>query len=101
LSKSFDGDLERAGLERGKLVEQRDDGDGVDGDGEELDTESEQPKVVEELVTSLLNDLQESPAKRYTKRERKRLSFEQVGYPQTDSLLVEAELLLKDEVVVV
>ena len=101
LSKSFDGDLERAGFERSKLVEQRDDDDRVDSDGEELDTESEQPKIIEELVTSLLDDLQESPAERNTECNRKRLSLEQVGDPQTDSLLVEAELLLKDEVMVV
>lgn len=101
LSKSFDSVLEWAGLERSKLVEQRDDGDRVDGDGEELDTESEQPKVVEKLVTSLLDNLQESPAERYAECERKRLSFEQVGYPQTDCLLVEAKLLLEDKVVVV
>lgn len=101
LSKSLDGDLERAGLERSKLVKQRDYDDGVDGDGEELDTESEQPKVVEELVASLLDDLQEGPAKGNTECNRKRLSLEQVGDPKTHSLLIEAELLLEDEVVVV
>lgn len=101
LGKSFDSVFERAGLERGKLVEKRNNDDGVDGDGEELDTESEQPEVVEELVTSLLDDLQESPAKWHTKGQGKCLSLEQVRHPQADSLLVEAKLLLEDEVMVV
>lgn len=101
LGKSFDSVFERTGLERGKLVEQRNNDDGVDSNSEELDTESEQPEIVEELVTSLLNDLQESPAKRDTKGQRECLSLEQVGHPQADSLLVEAELLFEDEVVVV
>jgi len=42
--------------ERGELVEERNDEDRVDGDGKDLDNEHEDPDVVEEALSSLLND---------------------------------------------
>lgn len=99
--QSFDAVLQRAGLERRELVEDRDDDDGVDGDGEELHAEREGPKVEEELVAGLLDDLEEGCTDWDTECQSEGLRFEHVGHPEAKRLLVEAEGLLEDEMVVV
>lgn len=60
LGQAFDIVLELALLERRKLVEQRENGDWVDGNHEDLETSDKDPEVEEELVSSLLNDAEET-----------------------------------------
>jgi hypothetical protein len=59
LGQILDALLQLAGLQGRELVEQREDSDRVDGNHEDLESSSEQPQIVEELVAGLLNDGQE------------------------------------------
>lgn len=96
-SESLDTGLELAILEGRQLVEQRQDSDRVDGDHEDLETSSEGPKVVEELVASLLNDSEETGEDRGCEDKGQELRLEQVGNEELGSLFVEAKLFFEDE----
>lgn len=99
--KVLDAGLEVAGLQRGELVEQRQDGDRVDGDGEDLDEDAEEPQVVEERVARLLDDLEHGADDGCAQHDAQHLALQDVRHPQLHRLLVEAELLLKHKGVVV
>ena len=100
-SKGFDSAAERPFGKGGEFVEDWDDDRGVDGDGEDLDDEHEEVDVVEELVAGLLDDGEEGRAEGEANDDAERLGFEEVGHPQLERLLVEAEFLFKHKVVVV
>lgn len=95
--KSFNLGLELTILKRRQLVEQRQNSNGVDGDHEDLESNDEEPQVVEELVTSLLDDLEETGEERRRKNEREGLGLDEIGDEELGRLLVETKLLLKDE----
>lgn len=97
LNASFDG----ARLERRQFVEHRQDNDWVDSNGKHLHHNAEQPEIVEELVSSLLNNLQECSQERTAERNSKSLTFQHIRNPKLERLLVETKLLLKDKSVVV
>ena len=101
LSQSFDGFFERSWFQWSKLVEKRHDGDRVDGDGEELYSQSKDPKVIEEGIAGLLDNLEECPTKRNTESKTQGLSLEHICKPKTNCLLIEAIFLFQDKVVVV
>lgn len=98
--KSLDLGLELALLERGELVEQRQDSNGVDGNHEDLETGGEGPEVEEELVAGLLDDLEETGQDGRSENEGQELRLENIGDEELGSLLVEAKLLLEDKSVV-
>lgn len=60
LRQGLDAVLELALLERRQLVEEREDGDGVDCDHEDLQAGGECPEVEEELVAGALDDCEEA-----------------------------------------
>jgi hypothetical protein len=95
--ESFNLGLELTILERRQLVEQRQNSNGVDGDHEDLESDDEEPQVVEELVTSLLDDLEETGEERRRENEGESLGLDEIGDEELRRLLVETELLLKDE----
>jgi len=99
--EGFDAVLERAGFEGRELVEDGDNDDRVDCDGEELHSQGEGPEVEEELVAGLLDDFEEGGAQGDAEGEREALCFEHVADPEGEGLLVEAEGLFEDEVIVV
>lgn len=92
--------LQLAGLQRRELVEQREDGDRVDGNHEHLESGAEQPQVEEELVARLLDDGQERGQDWRREDEGQQVRLEHVGHEELGRLLVEAELFLEDEGVV-
>ena len=79
LGQIFDALLQLAGFERRQLVEQREDGDRVDGDHEDLEAGSKQPEVVEELVARLLNDGQERRQDGRGENESQQVRLDQIG----------------------
>lgn len=72
-SKCFHASLQITRLERSELIEQREDRDRVNGNHEDLQTSSEHPEIVEEFVSGLLNDRQETGKDRWCKNERQHL----------------------------
>lgn len=98
--KSLDLGLELALLERGELVEQRQDSNGVDSNHEDLEAGGESPEVEEELVAGLLDDLEETGQDGRSENEGQELRLENIGNKELGSLLVEAKLLLEDKSVV-
>lgn len=96
-SESFNLGLELTILKRRQLVEQRQNSNGVDGDHEDLESNDEEPQVVEELVTSFLDDLEETGEERRRENEREGLGLDEIGDEELGCLLVETKLLLKDE----
>lgn len=90
-----------ARLKRGQLIEQRQDRDRVDSDSKDLDEDTEEPEVIEEAVTRLLDDLESRSQDRATDHNSQRLTLQNVRYPKLDGLLVEAEFFLEDERVVI
>lgn len=93
--------LQRSLLQRRQLVEQRQDEDRVDRDREDLNANPEQPEVIEEPVPGLLHDLEEDTENGCPQRDHQSLALQHVGDPQSECLLVEAELLLQDKGAVV
>jgi hypothetical protein len=98
--KRFNLGLELTVLERRQLVEQRQDSDGVDGDHENLESNDEEPQVIEELVTSLLDDLEETGKERRRKDKSESLGLDQICDKELGRLLVETEFLLKHKCLV-
>lgn len=101
LGKGLGLGLELALLERGKSVEQGEDKDGVDGNHESLEEDSEEAEVEEELVAGGLNDLQEGRKDRSAESEGEDLGLDEIGEEKSAGRLVEAELLLDIEGAVV
>lgn len=101
LGQVLNTSLDLTRLQRGQLVEQRQDSDGVDSDGEDLDKDSKEPQVVEERVTSLLNNLEDGADNRSSQNNAQHLTLEHIRYPKLEGLLVKPELLLQHESVVV
>lgn len=101
LGQVLDTGLDLTGLQRRQLVEQRQDDDGVDSNSENLDEDTEQPQIVEERVTRLLDDLEHSADDRCPQHDTEHLTLEHIRDPELQRLLVETELLLEDECVVV
>lgn len=101
LSKRLDPSLQLTRLKGRELVEQRQDNDRVDGDGKDLDEDSEQPEIVEERVPSPLDDLHHGADKRSTQHNAQSLTLQHVRNPELDSLLVEPEFLLQHERLIV
>lgn len=97
LSQALDAGLKCTRIQRRELVEEWQDGDGVDGDHENLEGGAEEPEVVEELVARLLDDLEEPGEDGRGKDECQHLRFQDVGNEELGCLLVEAELLLQDK----
>lgn len=101
LSEVLDTGLQCTRLEGRELVEQRQNDDGVDSDGEDLEEDSKEPQVVEERVIKLLHDLEHSTDDGSTENNSKHLSLEHIRDPKLEGLLVEAKLLLEHKSVVV
>ncbi len=93
----FDARFKWPRIEGRKLVEKGQDGNWVDGDHEHLKCSAEQPEIVEELVASLLDNLQEPRKNWWSEDESQHLGLEDVCNEELGSLLVEAELLLENE----
>jgi hypothetical protein len=101
LGKVLDTSLDLTRLQRGQLVEQGQKHNGVNSDGEHLDEDTKEPKVVEERVAGLLDDLEYGADNRSSQNYTQHLSLEHVRDPELEGLLVETELLLQHEGVVV
>lgn len=101
LSQVLDTGLEFAGLKRRELVEQRQNRNGVDSNGEDLEEDTEEPEVVVEGGVKLLNNLKNGSDNRSTQNNSEHLPLEHIRNPELDRLLVETELLLKHKRVVV
>lgn len=101
LGKVLDTSLDLTRLQRGQLVEQGQNHNGVDSDGEHLNEDTEEPKIVEERVTSLLDNLEHGADNWSSQNYTQHLSLEHVRDPELEGLLVETELLLQHEGVVV
>ena len=101
LGKVLDTSLDLTRLQRGQLVEQGQNHNGVDSDGEHLNEDTEEPKIVEERVTSLLDNLEHGADNRSSQNYTQHLSLEHVRNPELEGLLVETELLLQHECIVV
>jgi hypothetical protein len=97
----FDGFLQRARFERLEFVKQRNDEDGVDGDGDQADGKREDPEVVEEARPGLFDDGKHSSANWCPKGNGQSLSLELIHQPQVQRHLVESKGFLEHEVVVV
>lgn len=95
LGEAFDVVLELSLLEGRELVEQRQNGDRVDGDHEDLETSDEEPEVVEELVTSLLDDAEETGKDWRGEDKGENVGLDHIRNEQLGSLLVETKLLLE------
>lgn len=89
--------LQLAGLQGRELVEERKDGDGIDGNHEDLESSPEQPQVVEKLISGLLNDGQECGQNRRSEDESQQVRLDDIGHEELGGLLVEAELFLQHE----
>lgn len=100
LGQSLDSCLELARFQRRQLVKQRQNGDRVDGNHEDLEEGTEHPEVVEELVTSLLDDLEETSQDGRGKDDGEQLRLDEIRDEELGGLLVESELLLEDEGVI-
>lgn len=101
LGEVLDTSLDLTRLQRGQLVEQGQNHNGVDSDGKHLDEDTEEPKVVEERVAGLLDNFEYSTDNRSSQNYTQHLSLEHVRDPELEGLLVETELLLQHEGVVV
>lgn len=95
--KGLDLCLELTVLEGRQLVEQGQDGDGVDGDHEDLEGDDEEPEVVEELVARLLDDLEEAGEEGGCEDKGQELRLDEVRDEELGGLLVEAKLFLEDK----
>lgn len=100
LGQSLDSSLELARFQRREFVKQRQNGDRVNGDHEHLEEGTEHPEVVEELIASLLDDLEETSQNRRGKDDGEKLRLDEIRDEELGCLLVEPKLLLKDEGVV-
>ena len=101
LGKLLDTGLEFTRLEGRELVEQRQNNNGVNSNGEDLEEDTEEPKVVEERGVKLLDNLKHSTDDGSAENNSEHLTLEHIRNPKLDSLLVEAELLLEHKGVVV
>lgn len=95
--KRLDLCLELAVLEGRQLVEQGQDGNRVDGDHKDLEGNDEEPEVVEELVASLLDDLEEASEERRSEDKGQSLSLDEIRDKELGRLLVETKFLLEDK----
>jgi hypothetical protein len=75
LGKVLHTSLDLTRLQRGQLVEQRQNSNGVDSDGENLDEDTEKPEVVEERVTSLLDNLEHGTDNRSSQNDAQHLTL--------------------------
>ena len=93
--------LELARLQRRQLVKQRQDGNRVNSDSKDLHEDTKEPQIVEERVTSKLDDLKHRADNRSSQNNSEHLTLEHIRNPELQCLLVEPEFLLKDESAVV
>ena len=93
--------FEFTGFQRFELVEKGYDENRIDGHARDLNSQHENPKVVEEVLSGALDDSQESAADGDTKRNGKTLTLEHIRKPQLNRHLVEPEFLFQHEAVVV
>lgn len=98
--ESFDLSLQVTGFQRSKFIEQGRDDNGPDGDHEDLETSTEQPEVVEELLASLLDNREEGSQNRRGQGHSQAHRLDLVRDIQLGGLLVETELLLQHKGVV-
>lgn len=77
--ESLDFVLELAGFERGELIEERQDYDGVDSDHEGLDAENEEPQVVKEVNAGGLDDLEETSEDGGSESDDKSLGLDEIS----------------------
>lgn len=95
--ESFDLSLQLTGFQRRQFVEQGRDDNGPDSDHENLETSTEQPEVVEELLAGLLNDREEGSQNRRCQSNSQAHGLDLVRNVQLRGLLVETELFLQHE----
>lgn len=96
-SKVLNTRLQLTRLQRRQLVEQRQDSNRIDRDSENLNEHTKQPQVVEERVTSELDNLEHPTYNRSTQDNPEHLTLEHIRNPQLQRLLIEPELLLENE----
>lgn len=99
-SQGLDTGLQLTLLQGRELVKQGQDGNRVDGNHEHLQTSRKHPEVEEELVTSLLDDSEESRQNRRDESDSQEVGLDQIGNKQLGGLFVEPEFLFQNEVVV-
>lgn len=93
--------LELAFIHRGKLVEQGQDEDGIDGEEEDLSKRSEAPNVKDKLAAGLLDDLEAACKDGGNEGAGDESSLDLVHEEDLVGLLVESKLLLEDKGTVV
>ena len=100
LGQRLDAVLELPLLQRRQLVEQRENGDRVDCNHEDLETGGEGPEVEEELVTGALDDGEETGQDGRREDEREQVGLDHIGDEELGRLLVESEPFFQDECMV-
>lgn len=96
-SKVLNTRLQLTRLQRRQLVEQRQDSNRIDRDSENLNEHTKQPQVVEERVTSELDNLEHPTDNRSTQDNPEHLTLEHIRNPQLQRLLIEPEFLLENK----
>lgn len=97
LSQTLETRLDLPVRKRREFIEQRQDHDGINGDGKDLDENAEQPQIEEERVPSLLHDLEHGTDDRRSQNHPENLALEHIRNPQLNGLLVEPEFLFQNE----
>ena len=97
LGEALDIVLEFALLQRGQLVEERENGNRVDGDHEDLKKSGENPEVVEELIASLLDNGEETREDGRGQDDSDEVRLDHIRDKQLGSLLVEAKLFFENK----
>jgi len=96
-SQPLNASLEWSRLQRRELVEQRQNRDWIDSDHENLESSAEQPEVVEELVTGLLHNLQETSKNWWGKNESQYLRFDNIRNEDLWCLFIESKFLFQNK----
>lgn len=92
--------LQLAFLQGRELIEERQDGDRVDRNHENLETSAKHPEVVKELITGLLDDAEETREDRRGENDHEQVRLGHISNEQLRCLLVEPKLLFQDKSVV-
>lgn len=100
LSQTLNTSLQLPRLQRGKLVKQRQNRNGVDRNHKDLQSSPKQPKVIKELVPRLLHNSQEARKDGRGQNESQHLRLQDIHNEEFGRLFIEPKFLLQDECVV-
>lgn len=93
--------LKLSWLERLEFVKHGYNENGINSHSRDLDNQHEDPEVVEEVLTSPLDNGEERAANWDTKRNGESLAFDHICEPKLDCHFIEAEFLFKNEGMVI